>query len=91
MPEDHHVRLGRLRWQCRRALLELDLLFERFWQRYGETIDPKDEAALEKLLALDDYDLWALMSGVRKSDDSQLTQMIERIRSGNEFVPIVHE
>jgi len=89
MSEDRHIRLGRLRWQCRRALLELDLLFERFWQRYGDTLDLQDEATLGKLLALDDYDLWALVSGTRKSDDPQLIQMIERIR--NEFVTLVHE
>ena len=89
MPEDRHVRLGRLRWQCRRALLELDLLFERFWQRYGDTIDLQDEAVLGQLLALDDYDLWALVSGTQKSGDPQLIQMIEHIRS--EFVTLFHE
>ncbi|MDO8313927.1 MAG: succinate dehydrogenase assembly factor 2 [Rugosibacter sp.] len=89
MLEDRHVRLGRLRWQCRRALLELDLLFERFWQRYGDTVDLQDEAVLGQLLALDDYDLWALVSGTQKIDDPQLIQMIERIR--NEFVPLDHD
>jgi len=88
MSEDRHVRLGRLRWQCRRALLELDLLFERFWQQHGDTIDLQDETALGQLLALDDYDLWALVSGTQKSNDPQLMQMIERIRS--ESVPLVH-
>lgn len=81
MPEDRHIRLGRLRWHCRRALLELDLLFERFWQRHGDTIDMQDEAALKQLLALEDHDLWALVSGAQKIDDPQVAQMIERIRT----------
>ena len=69
--------------------MELDLLFERFWQRYGDTIDLQDEAVLGQLLALDDYDLWALVSGTQKSGDPQLIQMIEHIRS--EFVTLFHE
>ncbi|MCK9990628.1 MAG: succinate dehydrogenase assembly factor 2 [Rugosibacter sp.] len=80
MTEDRHTRLNRLRWQSRRALLELDLLLERFWLREGELVSVEDETGLQQLLALDDYDLWALVSGTKASDSKQLEQMVARIR-----------
>lgn len=80
MTEDRHTRLNRLRWQSRRALLELDLLLERFWLREEALVTEEDEAGLQQLLALDDYDLWALVSGTEASDSKQLEQMVARIR-----------
>lgn len=80
MTEDRHTRLNRLRWQSRRALLELDLLLERFWLREETLVTEEDEAGLQQLLALDDYDLWALVSGTEASDSKQLEQMVARIR-----------
>lgn len=80
MAEDRHTRLNRLRWQSRRALLELDLLLERFWLREETLVTEEDEAGLQQLLALDDYDLWALVSGTEASDSKQLEKMVARIR-----------
>jgi antitoxin CptB len=76
---ERHARLGRLRWHCRRALLELDLVFQRFWQHQGEVMDEQDEAVLTRLLALEDHDLWALISGKTATDDAQLAGMIDRL------------
>ncbi|MBK9021041.1 MAG: succinate dehydrogenase assembly factor 2 [Sulfuritalea sp.] len=72
--------MNRLKWHCRRALLELDLVFDRFWERYEDSLDEQGEAALESLLELEDHDLWALVSGRDVTDDPQLTAMIERLR-----------
>src|SRR5260221_107856 len=44
--------LERLKWRSRRGLLELDLVFERFWGGPGLEMDESQSAALEKLLAL---------------------------------------
>jgi antitoxin CptB len=78
--EDRTARINRLKWHCRRALLELDLVFDRFWERYEQTLDAQGEAALESLLELEDHDLWALVSGRDVTDDPQLAAMIERLR-----------
>ncbi|MCK9382530.1 MAG: succinate dehydrogenase assembly factor 2 [Sulfuritalea sp.] len=80
MDEERGARIGRLKWHCRRALLELDLIFERFWERHGDDLDTQGEAALTRLLELEDHDLWALMSGKEVTDDPQLMGMIERLR-----------
>jgi antitoxin CptB len=78
--EQRRARIGRLKWHCRRALLELDLVFQRFWERHGDELDTQGEAALARLLELEDHDLWALVSGKEITDDPQLAGMIERLQ-----------
>ena len=63
MDEARRIRINRLKWHCRRALLELDLVFARFWERHEGDLGQADEAVLEDLLALEDHDLWALEIG----------------------------
>jgi len=79
MDEARRVRLQRLRWHCRRALLELDLMFQRFWQRAGDDVDAATEAALERLLEMEDHDLWELVSGRHETGDPQLKGMIAKL------------
>ena len=80
MEEDRRARINRLKWHCRRALLELDLVFDRFWERYEDTLDTRGEALVERLPEVEDPDLWALVSGRDVTDDPQLAAMIERLR-----------
>lgn len=80
MDEERGARLRRLRWHCRRALLELDLMFQRYWRRTGDDVDAAAEAVLERLVAMEDHDLWDLVSGRRETDDPQLKGMVEKLR-----------
>lgn len=66
--EDARVRSERLRWASRRALLELDLVLARFWQRQPEILDEETAKGLERLLALEDFDLWQILSGRREAE-----------------------
>ena len=49
--------LNRLRWRCRRGLLENDLVLARFLERHGAALDRERLAALDELLALPDPEL----------------------------------
>ncbi len=80
MDEARRIRLERLRWHCRRALLELDLVFQRFWARQGDQVEEEMETALERLLAMDDHELWHLVSGRKETDDPQLKAMVDLLR-----------
>ena len=80
MNEERKARINRLKWHCRRALLELDLVFDRFWERYEGSLDEQGEAVLEELLELEDHDLWALVSGREATPDPRQAAMIERLR-----------
>jgi antitoxin CptB len=78
--EERKARINRLKWHCRRALLELDIVFDRFWERHEDDLDVQGEAALESLLELEDHDLWALVSGREVTEDPLQAAMIERLR-----------
>jgi antitoxin CptB len=53
--------LSRLRWRCRRGLLENDLFIERFFQRHGDRISVVQGEAMEVLMDLADNDLLDLI------------------------------
>ena len=57
------VEFNRLRWNCRRGLLENDLVLEKFLERHAQSLDGERLAAFKKLLELDDDTLWSLLSG----------------------------
>ncbi len=81
MDDARRARLNKLRWHCRRALLELDLVFQRFWARRGDDIDETVEHGLVKLLELEDHDLWALVNGKEQTSDPLLEPLIRELRS----------
>jgi succinate dehydrogenase flavin-adding protein (antitoxin of CptAB toxin-antitoxin module) len=80
MTDTARVRTERLRWHSRRALLELDLVLQRFWQRQPDILGEGQAAQLERLLALEDHDLWDLLSGRRASDDPTVQDMVALLR-----------
>ena len=53
--------LNRLRWRCRRGLLENDLFIERFFRRFEETLTTRQAAGLQALMDLADNDLLDLL------------------------------
>jgi len=74
------VDLRRLRWRCRRGLLENDLVLERFLERHGRSLDDAGLAAFNELLALPDPELWDLVSGRRACDDRRLATIVAMLR-----------
>ena len=49
--------LSKLRWQCRRGLLENDLFIERFFNRFASVLTVKHAQAMGALMDLSDNDL----------------------------------
>ena len=75
------TRLERLKWRSRRGLLELDLVFEKFWKATGDKLDEADAAALERLLQLPDNDLLDVVMGRAQAPDAQLRDVVHKLRS----------
>ena len=75
------VELRRLRWRCRRGLLENDLILTRFLERQGDALDADQLIALNTLLDLDDNDLWDLLSGRAECADRRLSPLVELLRA----------
>jgi antitoxin CptB len=83
MSEQARVRDDRLRWHCRRALLELDIVFARFWAGQGDVaLTPPEAESLTRLLALEDHPLWDLVSGRAPAEGLSAAdaEFLERLR-----------
>ena len=70
-----------MKWRSKRGLLELDLVFERFWSGAGSKMDETQAAALERLLVLPDNDLLDLVMGRAHTPDRALGEMVELLRA----------
>ena len=55
--------LSKLRWRCRRGLLENDLFVERFFQRHAHSLTTFQARGLTLLMDLSDNDLLDLLLG----------------------------
>ncbi len=53
--------LSKLKWRCRRGLLENDLFIERFFSRHEPTLTPGQAQGLRALMDLGDNDLLDLL------------------------------
>ncbi len=60
--------LNRLKWRCRRGLLENDLIIERFFRRHETGLTGGQARGLEALMALADNDLLDLLLRRREPD-----------------------
>jgi len=58
--------LSRLKWRCRRGLLENDLFIERFFLRHGATLNEDQARGLLALMDLSDNDLLDLLLSRRE-------------------------
>ena len=72
--------LRRLRWAARRGLRENDLVLERFFAIYGRDLEERHVGPLAELLALEDNDLWDLISG-RNEPAERLRELVDWLRS----------
>jgi antitoxin CptB len=71
----------RLRWRCRRGLLENDLVLERFLNIHGRDLSMPEVAALNELLALDDNSLWDIIAGRAAPPAPRFDALVGRLRS----------
>ncbi len=53
--------LSKLRWRCRRGLLENDLFIERFFEKHESGITVREARAMTALMDLSDNDLLDLL------------------------------
>ena len=65
----------RLKWKCRRGLLELDLVLERFLKQ------DVNQAQLSELLDLPDNDLWDIVAGRSNNYPPHLNEIVMRLRA----------
>ncbi len=69
----------RLRWACRRGMLELDVLLAPFVEQGYDALTEPEKHIFERLLACDDPDLFAWFMGHAESKDPQLQALVRVI------------
>ena len=80
--------LSKLRWRCRRGLLENDLFIERFFRHHEESITTRQAAGLMTLMDLADNDLLDLLLGRKplagEVDTPEAHEVLAQLRQGPE-------
>jgi len=71
----------RLRWACRRGMLELDSLLGPFFDKHFEELNYEQRAAFETLLTFQDPDLFAWFIGSNSPEEPELQAIIKLIKS----------
>ncbi len=72
--------LDRLRWRCRRGMLELDLLLQGFLDRDYAQLDVAQKEVFIRLLELPDQTLSEYLLGSSEIAQKEFVDVIERIR-----------
>jgi antitoxin CptB len=70
----------RVRWRCRRGMLELDLILLRFVDEQYPQLSLTEQQAFEALLQLQDDELLEMISGGGTSRAEKFASLIERLR-----------
>lgn len=76
-------KINRLRWQCRRGMLELDLLLLPFLEKQYVNLSACNQLLFEQLLSYQDQDLYQILIKNKSVKDSQLRLLVEAINHGS--------
>lgn len=80
-PNENNTAADDYRWQCRRGMLELDILLNNFVDIEAATLTSEQKRTFERLLSYPDQTLLDLLMGNTVSSDPQLAALVLRIRS----------
>ena len=73
--------MRRLRWSCRRGMLELDLLLDGFLEHGFSQLDARGRETFKRLLDYPDTTLLQLLMGQMQSSDRDVAHVVEHIRN----------
>ena len=82
MTDDEHY--ARLRWRCRRGMLEVDQLLGPYVEQCYLKLSADQQADFERLLDIDDQTLFSWLIKAKISDDPGLAAVVQSIRDHHE-------
>ena len=74
------IELRRVGWRCRRGLMELEIILDRFLQTHYATLSATEHAAFNELLTYQDADLWSLVAGEINEPEEIKSRLISLLR-----------
>ncbi len=69
----------RLRWQCRRGMLELDLILKAFLDNSYENLTAENQALFERLLNYSDEALYTYLIKRQPTTDRPMQALMEQV------------
>lgn len=72
---------ARLAWHCRRGMLELDLILQRFLEQGLDKLSADELNAFDSLLSCTDPELYAWLMGQIDPEDNELKAIVTLIRN----------
>lgn len=72
--------VARLRWQCRRGMLELDLLLNRYLDSGFQQLDPQARVDFVRLLGYQDQIIYDWLMGQAVPAEAALRRLVAQIR-----------
>ena len=79
LPEQHQDVHSELRWQCRRGMLELDLLLNGFLDKKYHHLSTKEKEQFKNLLDYPDQTLFDLLMGKMQSSDNDVALLVNKV------------
>jgi len=73
--------MNRLRWKCRRGMLELDLMLNRFLDVGYVDLSPQAQGNFDLLLEYPDPELLALLMGQTTASNRAIANVIQSIQA----------
>lgn len=72
--------LDRVRWRCRRGMLELDIILQRFVDKHYTQLNEAELQQFDIFLNLPDNDLWDMITAKKKIEDIKLQPMLQLLQ-----------
>jgi len=72
--------LDRVRWHCRRGMLELDIVLKRFVDKHYTQLNETELQQFDTLLNLPDNDLWDMITARKEMGDIKLQPMLQLLQ-----------
>ena len=69
--------LSKLKWRCRRGLLELDIVLGRFIEQRYPVLDDEQCVVFDELLDYPDTELWDLITGKKEPAHAHQREVLE--------------
>jgi antitoxin CptB len=72
--------MSRIRWRCRRGLLELDIVLGRFIEHYAN-LNEQQKLVFDVLLDMPDTKLWDMISGKLAAEQEEQGALLALINN----------
>ncbi|EHL30135.1 FAD assembly factor SdhE [Legionella drancourtii] len=74
---------ARLTWHCRRGMLELDLILQRFLKQGLEQLSARELKTFDSLLSCTDPELFAWFMGHEEPENKEFKEIVAIIRNND--------